>query len=229
MKINNFPDSSALNTAFAAEIADKLAAAIAARGHAVLAVSGGKTPLPLFDALSQTDLPWQQVTITLADDRYLPDTAADSNERLVKAALLQNKAATARFVSLYQPAESAEAAVPVLLERVRNLADFDVLILGMGEDGHTASLFPCSAELSAGLAEDAPDLLATNPTTAPYQRISFSKNRLMRAKAIYLHLVGAKKLQVLQQAAAGTDVNAMPIRAFLALQQPELTVMYAEQ
>jgi len=229
MKINNFPDSSALNIAFAAEIAAKLAAAIAARGHAVLAVSGGKTPLPLFGALSQTDLPWQQVTITLADDRYLPDTAADSNERLVKAALLQNKAAAASFVSLYQPAESAEAAVPVLLERVRDLADFDVLILGMGEDGHTASLFPCSAELSAGLAEDAPDLLATNPTTAPYQRISFSKKRLMRAKAIYLHLVGTKKLQVLQQAAAGTDVNAMPIRAFLALQQPELTVMYAEQ
>lgn len=229
MKINTFPDSNSLNSAFAAEISRKLSAAIAQQGSAVLAVSGGKTPLPLFRALAQTDLPWQHVTVTLADDRFLPDTAADSNERLVKEALLQDKAAAARFVSLYQPAASAEAAVPALLARVQNLADFDVLILGMGEDGHTASLFPCCAELAAGLADNAPDLLATNPTTAPYQRISFSKQRLLRAKAIYLHLVGAKKRQVLEQAVAGTDVNAMPIRAFIALQPNELTVMYAEQ
>lgn len=229
MQLQQFPDSQALNAAFAAEISAKLQQAIDARGEAVFVVSGGRTPLPLFQTLANTDLDWSKVTITLADDRYLPDDAPDSNERLVKSALLQHKAAAATFVSLYAPAESAEAAVPVLLARVRDLPRFDVVILGMGEDGHTASLFPCSKELAAGLADDAADLLATNPTTAPYQRISFSKQRLAQGRAIYLHLVGSKKLQVLQQAAAGTDVAAMPIRAFIQLTDPELSVMYADQ
>ncbi|WP_031564481.1 6-phosphogluconolactonase [Rheinheimera texasensis] len=229
MQLQQFSDSQALNAAFAADISAKLQQAIIERGTAVLVVSGGRTPLPLFQTLANTDLDWSKVTITLADDRYLPDDAPDSNERLVKSALLQHKAAVATFVSLYAPAEDAEAAVPELLARVRDLPRFDVVILGMGEDGHTASLFPCSKELNAGLADDAPDLLATNPTTAPYQRISFSKQRLAQGRAIFLHLVGSKKLQVLQQAAAGTDVAAMPIRAFIQLTDPELSVMYADQ
>ncbi|TXH98566.1 MAG: 6-phosphogluconolactonase [Rheinheimera sp.] len=229
MQLQQFSDSQVLNATFAADISAKLQQAIVERGEAVLVVSGGRTPLPLFQTLANTDLDWSKVTITLADDRYLPDDAADSNERLVKSALLQHKAAAATFVSLYAPADSAEAAVPELLARVRDLPRFDVVILGMGEDGHTASLFPCSKELAAGLADDAPDLLATNPTTAPYQRISFSKQRLAQGRAIYLHLVGSKKLQVLQQAAAGTDVAAMPIRAFIQLTDPELSVMYADQ
>jgi 6-phosphogluconolactonase len=229
MQLHKFSDSSALNAAFAAQIVAQLQLAIRERGEAVFVVSGGRTPLPLFQTLANTDLDWSKVTITLADDRYLPDDAPDSNERLVKSALLQNKAAAARFVSLYAPADSAEAAVPELLQRVRDLPCFDVVILGMGEDGHTASLFPCSKELSAGMADDAADLLATNPTTAPYQRISFSKKRLAAGRAIYLHLVGGKKLQVLEQAAAGTDVAAMPIRAFIQLTSPQLSVMYADQ
>lgn len=229
MQLQQFSDSQALNAAFALEISAKLQQAINERGTAVFVVSGGRTPLPLFQTLANTDLDWSKVTITLADDRYLPDDAPDSNERLVKSALLQHKAAAATFVSLYAPADSAEAAVPALLARVRDLPRFDVVILGMGEDGHTASLFPCSKELVTGLADDAADLLATNPTTAPYQRISFSKQRLVQGRAIYLHLVGSKKLQVLQQAAAGTDVAAMPIRAFIQLTDPELSVMYADQ
>lgn len=228
MQLHQFSDSQALNAAFAAEISAKLQRAIEARGEAVFVVSGGRTPLPLFQTLANTDLDWSKVTITLADDRYLPDDAPDSNERLVKSALLQNKAAAAKFISLYAAADNAEAAVPALLNRVRDLPRFDVVILGMGEDGHTASLFPCSKELAAGLADNAADLLATNPTTAPYQRISFSKPRLAQGRAIYLHLVGSKKLQVLQQAAAGTDVAAMPIRAFIQLTDPELSVMYAD-
>lgn len=229
MQLQQFTDSQALNSAFAADIAAKLQQAIAERGHAVLVVSGGKTPLPLFQQLAATPLAWDKVTITLADDRFLPDSAADSNERLVKSALLQGQASRANFISLYAAADNAEAAVPTLLQRVATLGTFDVLILGMGEDGHTASLFPCCAELPVGLSTGAADLLATNPTSAPYQRITFSLRRLMQARAIYLHLVGPKKLQVLQQAAAGTDIAAMPIRAFIQHSQPELTVMYAEQ
>jgi len=227
MKLFQFENTDALNQQFATEIHQHLSLAIAARGQAVLVVSGGRTPTQLFNTLAQMPLDWSKVVITLADDRFLPATAADSNERLVKATLLQHAASAAKFVSLYAEYARAEDAVPELLSRVTQLPTFDVVILGMGEDGHTASLFPCSAELSAGLAEDAVDLLAVNPTTAPYQRISFSRRRLQNSRAVYLHLVGASKLQVLQQATRSDDVTQMPIRAFIQQTDPELSVMYA--
>lgn len=227
MQLHQFTDSSALNEDFANRLTAILSAAIAERGAAYLVVSGGRTPQALFSKLSQTDLDWSKVTITLADDRFLPDSEADSNERLVKATLLQHQAAVATFISLYAPTATAELAVPELLQRVNMLPTFDAVILGMGEDGHTASLFPCSKEISQGLAADAPDLLAVNPTTAPYQRISFSKQRLLNSRALFLHLVGASKLTVLEQAQASQDELAMPIRAFIHHTAPELAVMFA--
>ncbi len=233
MKLHEFSTSDALNQAFGREIVQKLEHAISQQGNAVLAVSGGRTPQALFSQLASTPLAWEKVTITLADDRFLPPDHPDSNERLVKAFLLQDHAAAANFVSLYSPASDgdldADAAIPRLLQRVKSLADFDVLILGMGEDGHTASLFPCSQQLSYAMADAAPDVVAVHPTTAPYARISFSRAKLQRSKHIYLHLVGAKKHAVLQQALAGQDIFAMPIRAFIHATTPELQVMYSEQ
>lgn len=227
MQLQQFTDSDALNQDFAQRLVLLLNDAIAKRGAAYLVVSGGRTPQGLFAKLSQADLDWSKVTITLADDRFLPDTATDSNERLVKATLLQHHAAAATFISLYAATETAEAAVPELLQRVAHLPTFDAVILGMGEDGHTASLFPCSQEITLGLAVDAPDVLAVNPTTAPYQRISLSKQRLLNSRALFLHLVGPSKLPVLQQAQADHNELAMPIRAFIHHTAPELTVMFA--
>jgi len=227
MQLHQFTDSSELNQNFADRLIAILSDAIAKRGAAYIVVSGGRTPQGLFLKLNQADLDWSKVTITLADDRFLPDSEADSNERLVKASLLQQKAAAATFISLYAPTATAELAVPELLQRVKNLPTFDAVILGMGEDGHTASLFPCSKEISQGLAAEAPDLLAVNPTTAPYQRISFSKPRLLNSRALFLHLVGASKLTVLEQAQAAQDELAMPIRAFIHHTVPELAVMFA--
>lgn len=227
MQLHQFDNTNTLNQQFANEIHQLLASAIEKRGEAFLVVSGGRTPQQLFNTLAQLPLDWSKVVITLADDRFLSETETDSNERLVKASLLQHAASAATFISLYAAHQKAEDAIPELLARVANLPTFDVVILGMGEDGHTASLFPCSAELSAGLAKDAADLLAVNPTTAPYQRISFSRRRLQDSRAVYLHLVGASKLQVLQVAASNQDVAQMPIRAFIQQTDPELSVMYA--
>ena len=227
MHVQKFDTTTQLNHEFALQIHQHLAAAIKERGTAYLVVSGGRTPQALFSELSRMSLDWSRVVITLADDRYLAPTEADSNERLVKASLLVNLASAASFISLYAPAASAELAVSALLNRVQHLPTFDVLILGMGEDGHTASLFPCSQELTSGLADDAADLLAVNPTTAPYQRISFSRRRLQNSRAIYLHLVGESKLRVLDQAQHSDDVMQMPIRAFIQQTDPELSVMYA--
>jgi 6-phosphogluconolactonase len=227
MQLHQYTDARALNTDFTAKLVNLLQQAIATRGRAYLVVSGGRTPTALFNALSEADLPWQHVTILLADERFVAADAPDSNERLVKANLLTAKAAKAEFISLYAPAASAEEAIADVLPRISALPVFDAVILGMGEDGHTASLFPCSAELNAGLAADAPAILAVNPTTAPHQRISLSLPRILNTRQIFIHLVGQSKLEVLTKAQAGNDVTAMPIRAVLQQPDVDVAVMYA--
>lgn len=228
MEFREFSSALELNSAFALEIKEQLAKAIEQRGHAVLGVSGGKTPLPLFQALCDLNLAWEHVTVALVDDRWLDETHPDSNEGLVKAHLLQKKAKSARFVSLVNQdsLEDAFAGLSVVQERFVDIAPFDVAILGMGEDGHTASLFPCSAQISEGLADTAPSLLVVEPQTAPYQRVTFSKAHLLLSKQLYVHLVGEKKRAVLAQAQAGDSPLDMPIRAFLQQTNVPLTVFF---
>ncbi|MDP5135464.1 6-phosphogluconolactonase [Rheinheimera baltica] len=228
MELQQFADTSALNNDFANRLVSILQQGIEQRGAAYLVVSGGKTPQALFNTLSQVDLAWDKVTVLLADDRWLDDNQQDSNERLVKATLLQHKAQAATFVSLYAQGASAFEGVAEILPRVSGLPQFDAVILGMGEDGHTASLFPCSAQISAGLALDAPAVLAVEPKTAPYQRMSLSLPRLLNSRHLFLHLVGSNKLAVLNKAMAEQDALAMPIRAFLHHPVAHVTVMYSE-
>ncbi len=229
MQLQSFGDTSALNNDFAGRLVNILQQAIERRGEAYLVVSGGNTPKALFNTLSLAALAWNKVTVLLADDRWLDATQPDSNERLVKATLLQNNASAARFVSLYADTASAFDGVTEVLARISKLPTFDAVILGMGEDGHTASLFPCSKQLQSGLADDAAAVLAVEPQTAPYQRMSLSLPRLLNSRHIFLHLVGANKLAVLQRAMAEQDVLTMPIRAFLHHPVAQVTVMYSEK
>jgi 6-phosphogluconolactonase len=212
---HEFTDKAQLNEGFGRKIVEILELAISDHGKASIAVSGGSTPKPLFAFLSTQSLAWDKVNITLVDDRWLDDSHKDSNEKLVKENLLVNKASAANFVSLKTSDDNAIDAETTISERIDAVADgFDVLILGMGEDGHTASLFPCSEQIKEGLnLERAFSAIATQPTTAPYQRMSMSLAKIIKAKNVFLHLTGDTKKQVLNQAIANHTSLEKPIKA----------------
>ncbi|GAA0819054.1 6-phosphogluconolactonase [Colwellia asteriadis] len=215
--LTTFSTRNNLDQALATQVSDLLAQAIKNKGKASIAVSGGSTPKGFFELLSQCDLDWSKVTITLADERWVSMDSDASNTRLVHENLLQNKAANAKFFHLKQGNElTGETLDDLNLAAKNSLLPLDVLILGMGEDGHTASLFPCSDEITQGLARDnSAALLAVQPKTAPHQRISFSFASLSTSQNTFLHLCGENKQTVLTQALNGSDEFEMPIRAFL--------------
>uniref|UniRef100_UPI00055E8A1D 6-phosphogluconolactonase n=1 Tax=Pseudomonas asplenii TaxID=53407 RepID=UPI00055E8A1D len=132
-------------------VAQQLRTAIAARGVATLVVSGGRSPVAFFQNLAKQDLDWSQVVISLADERWVPVEHADSNAGLLKRHLLQGAAARARFIGLYNAAANLDEAARQADQFLAELPDIDVLVLGMGDDGHTASLFPGSPNLQAAL------------------------------------------------------------------------------
>ena len=223
--LNKYPNSQLLIEDLTAHIVKELQQAINNKGHASIAVSGGKTPIPLFKLLSQQDLDWHNVFITLVDDRWVDDTDDASNEKLVLTYLLQNKAKLANFVGLKNscdnPFDGAE-----ITDKILNKIPmpFDVLILGMGEDGHTASLFPGAANLMAGLdMKSGRKVVGMTPLIAPLDRITLTLPTIVDSQNIYLHLVGESKMQVLEQAEKGDDINQMPIRAIL--QQNKVNVI----
>ncbi|MBV8658980.1 MAG: 6-phosphogluconolactonase [Burkholderiales bacterium] len=214
IQFNEYDSRVDLDICLAREIARALEDAIAARGAASLAVSGGRTPVGMFEQLRQMQLPWNKVSITLADDRWLPLDHADSNERLVREHLLKYQVEAATFYSLTTADPTPELGQAAVDGRLRAMPQpFDVIVLGMGEDGHTASLFPCAKELAAATDLDDPAMVrAVNPTTAPYARISLTLRTLVQARTVLLHLAGGNKRTVYQQALAG---GTLPIARVL--------------
>ncbi|MEP4888761.1 MAG: 6-phosphogluconolactonase [Aliiglaciecola sp.] len=204
-----------LNQDFSAQIADILKAGIAKNGRASLAVSGGRTPAKLFNQLSTQTLDWEKVDITLVDERWVEESDPASNAAMVKRELLINKAAAANFYGLKTAETDARNAVSVLNENLAKIkTPFDVLILGMGEDGHTASLFPCSEQIEQGLNTNIEsDYIAVTPTTAPNQRMSLTLKSILNSENIFLHLVGESKKRIIDIAKQSDDALEMPIRA----------------
>jgi len=216
-ELTQFSTRNDLDSALATSVSQLLNDAIKHKGKASIAVSGGSTPKGFFSLLSQTDIDWSKVTVTLADERWVGIDSQDSNTRLVHENLLQNKATAAKFFHLKQGEELSDETLSDLnVAANTTLLPLDVLILGMGEDGHTASLFPCSEEISQGLASDNDKaLLKVMPKTAPHQRISFSFSALSKSENTFLHLCGENKQVVLNKALNSDDIFEMPIRAFL--------------
>ena len=208
----------------ALKVAKQLSDAIDARGTATLVVSGGRSPVAFFQNLAKQKLDWSKVVVTLADERWVPVEHADSNAGLLKRYLLQGPAAKAQFLSLYSASTNLEQAAEQADRLLAELPPIDVLILGMGDDGHTASLFPNSPNLADALKVDGTrrcyPMLAP---TVPHQRLTMSRALLASAKTTVLSISGQSKLTTLSAALAGDDVAAMPIRAFL---QPTLEIYW---
>lgn len=206
------------------DVAEQLRAAISARGDATLVVSGGRSPVSFFQSLAKQGLDWSKVTVTLADERWVPVEHADSNAGLLKQYLLQGPAAKARFLSLYSAAANLEDAALQADRLLGELPAIDVLVLGMGDDGHTASLFPNSPNLSDALQPNGTrrcwPMLAP---TVPHQRLTMSRALLSTANYTVLSIAGSSKLTTLSAALASDDIAAMPIRAFL---QPTLEIYW---
>ena len=212
-----FSSGAELAAGLADKVAEALSAAIAARGSASIAVSGGSTPKAFFQELSSRVLDWDKVTITLVDERFVPPDNPRSNHLLVNANLLKDKAAAAQFLPLYQPAADAKKSAVIATRETRGIDDpFDIAIVGMGGDGHTASFFPGGNNLKLALDPNTPrGIITMEADGAGEPRLTFTFSSLQDARLLVLHIEGESKKEVLAKAEQPGDEMEMPIRAFL--------------
>lgn len=222
---HSFTDCHALATALAERVAQQLRDGIEQRGGALMAVSGGSTPKHFFEQLSHASLDWSRVSITLVDERWVPESSDRSNAALVRSMLLRNEAAAATFIPLFSGADTPEKGIADEASQVNALPlPFDVVILGMGADGHTASFFPGGDRLT-----DALDLAGTQRLMpmraegAGEPRITFTLPALLQTRALFLHIEGDAKRRVLADARLGLgEGKHYPVRA--VLEQTQLPV-----
>lgn len=214
MNFLEYPDRELLMLSLADRMAGELADFLRRDGRASFCVPGGTTPGPIFDTLSGVDLDWQNVSVFLNDERWVSEDSPRSNTRLLRERLLRGKALNANLVPLYHPAEQPETEMERLSEGLRPHLPISVLLLGMGADMHTASLFPGADRLAEGLASDAPILLPMRAEAAGEPRITLTAPHLAGAMNIHVLITGAEKRAALETALSLTPEQA-PIAAVL--------------
>lgn len=212
----DYPDRDTLMRSLAELVADQLRAAHATKRRASLAVPGGTTPGPFLTALSEADLVWSEIDVLPTDERQVSELSHRSNARLIRETLLRGPAEAAHFIPLQDGARKIEPILPL-----------DVLVLGMGADMHTASLFPGAPQLGAALAEGAPPLMEIAPPSQPEKRITLTGPVIAGASVIHVLITGADKLAALETALQEGPVAAAPIRVALTAPCP-VTVHYAD-
>ena len=223
MKLETYPDREFLMLGLANTIAGQLADFLRREGKATLSVPGGTTPGPIFDTLSGVDLDWANVAVVLNDERWVPESSERSNTRLLRERLLRGKAAQARLVPLYAPAEQPEEMLAALEDGLKPHLPISVLLLVMGTDMHTASLFPGADRLEEALSATAPILLPMRAEAAGEPRITLTAPVLRGAFNIHVLITGAEKRAALERAMALSPMEA-PVRAVL----DNATVHWAE-
>jgi len=207
------------NQEFVANLSRQIHSFLAIKNTVYIALSGGKSPIAWLELLSKEDLDWSRVIVSLVDDRFT-ENLADRNDKLLEQHLLINNAKLCRLIPLVDENKTLSQCVDQA--NLLNI-DFDIVVLGMGNDSHTASIFPCCAELDTALsADNINDYIATNPTTAAYARIGFTLNKILASGLIILPLNDSAKLQVFNNSATKLEKNK-PI-SYVALKANKLLI-----
>jgi len=227
-KLKEFTSREELVNALSARVTKDLEEAIAHKGFATLVLSGGSTPVNFLRKLSHSPLSWEKVRVTLVDERWVDSSHNKSNEKLIRENLLQNKAQNARFIPLKNDAIRAKFGIVSLEVMLKGLSmELDVVVLGMGLDGHTASFFPHSYKLKQALTTN--DLCcATTAVLEPKERVTLTRSFLLGAKDLILHIEGKDKKEVFEKAIRSDDAISMPIVAMMQQKKPLLEVYYAD-
>ena len=228
----SFDGKPELEAALTAAVVATLTQALESQGRASIAVSGGSTPKALFAQLSQAELNWAAIDVTLVDERWVDVDSDQSNQKMLAECLLVNRAVQARFIGMKSTAADVHGGV---IDYNRTIANdikqpFDVVILGMGPDGHTASWFPDASETAAALDPNGTSATsATHPRSQPMPRITLSFPCVASAGQIYLHITGEDKKQVLEHGLPGDDSNAsvLPIHQTLAQLNQAVEIYWA--
>ncbi len=215
MNIIEYADRELLAMGVANVLAGELKNALVGQNTVSIAVPGGTTPGPIFDLLSATDLDWDRVHVMLTDERWVPQDHAQSNAALIRERLLAGNAAAATFIPFYQTGLDATAGCAQIAQSLASEIPISVLMLGMGADMHTASLFPGADGLDAALAADAPLLCPVMPVGHDIARVTLPAHVLRGAVSKHLVIFGAEKRTALERAQS-LPAEQAPIAAVLA-------------
>ncbi len=221
MEFIEYPDREMLALSLASKLAGQLSQHLRVSDSASLCVPGGTTPAPVFEMLSASELDWSRVTVMLNDERWVDGQNPRSNSRLLHQHLLRDKAQAAQYLDLYTGDATPDEAVPALTEAVASHLPITVLLLGMGNDMHTASLFPSASETVLALAPDAAPVMAIH-SVKDEPRITLTASALRGAINTHLLITGADKRAALERAQK-LDPTEAPIREFLG----DITVHWA--
>jgi 6-phosphogluconolactonase len=223
MKFSEYPDREMMMLGLANILAGELSDFIRREGRASFCVPGGTTPGPIFDTLSGVDLDWENIAVFLNDERWVPETDARSNTALIKQRLIRGRAAKANFIPLYAATPQPEDSLDALSEGIAPYLPISVLLLGMGTDMHTASLFSGADRLADALAPDAPILLPMRADAAGEPRVTLTARVLRDAMSCHILITGTEKRAALERAQGLSEFEA-PVKALLA----NATVHWAE-
>jgi 6-phosphogluconolactonase len=222
MKLVEYADRDMLAIGLANVLAEELEQCLLTHDSASFVVPGGTTPGPMFDVLSAARLDWARVKVILSDERWVPETSERSNTRLLRERLLVNRADAASMVSFYSGEDAPEKALDGLGARLEPELPISVLLLGMGADMHTASLFPGADLLKEALAADAPSVLAMRAPGAPEPRLTLTAPVLSGAMSTHILITGQEKREALEKAPSLSFEDA-PVNCVL----PHATIHWA--
>ena len=231
------PDAQSIAEHLAGELSALMTNAIMQKGSAVLVLSGGSTPKPLFEELAKHDVDWSKVIITLVDERWVDESHELSNAAFMKTYLLNKLPDAVKFVPLYQAADSVDASLPSVLDDYLKATastaeaprEFDIVILGMGGDGHTASFFPDADNVADLVDIDSENALLTchSPSTQ-VERVTWSLPILLNTDFLALHFTGESKKAVFETACEDGAKTELPIRSAIFQDRVVLNVYYAD-